>query len=445
LFTKVLFQIKIIQYNLSVELNLILRFLMEWQNSPIYRNAVRELEYAASIMDLDPNVLERLKHPKKAVIVSVPVRLDDGQVRVFQGFRVQHNTTLGPGKGGIRFHPDISLEETGALALKMTQKNALVGLPLGGAKGGVKCDPTTLSRLEKQALTRRYTMEINTIIGPDKDIPAPDMGTDEQTMAWLLDTYSQLMGYAVPGVVTGKPIEVGGSLGRTESTGKGVVFMIQESAKYLNMNLDEGTRVAIQGFGKVAVPAAMELAHLGCRIVAVSDVDGGVYNPNGLDIPDLIKYSIEHKSLRGYGGCEHVSNSEILEIDCDVLIPAAIGGVITKGNADRIKAKIIAEAANGPVTANARKILKENNVFMIPDILCNAGGVIVSYIEWVQDLQHFFWTEQEVNSRLKNIMVTTFSKILEIKKHYDVDMTTAATITGLQRLSKAMLLRGLYP
>ena len=418
---------------------------MNWEKDPGYRNAIRELEFASEKMNLDPNILERLKYPKKAVIVSVPIRLDDGSVKVFEGYRVQHNTTLGPGKGGIRFHPDVNLFETASLALKMTQKNALVGLPLGGAKGAIRCDPTQMSRAERQALTRRYTMEINTIIGPAQDIPAPDMGTDEQTMAWILDTYSQLAGYAVPGVVTGKPIEVGGSLGRAESTGRGVVYMIIESARYLGIDLGPETRVAIQGFGKVGAPAAVELDKLGCKVVAVSDVYGGIHNPKGLPVDALMNYVARNRTVKGFPNCDVMTNEELLEVDCDILIPAAVGGVISKSNADRIKARMIAEGANGPTTSNARRILDEKNVFMIPDILCNAGGVIVSYIEWVQDLQHFFWSEPEVNSRLRDIMVNAFQRVIQTKEQYDVNMATAASITGLQRLSKAMLLRGLYP
>jgi glutamate dehydrogenase (NAD(P)+) len=416
-----------------------------YTSSSLYINAVQGMEYAAKIMHLDPNILERLRYPKRAVVVSIPIRLDDGQVKVFEGYRVQHNMSAGPGKGGIRYHPSVTLSETAALALKMTQKNALVGLPLGGAKGAVRCDPLLLSRQERQALTRRFTMEINTVIGPDKDIPAPDLGTDEQTMAWMMDTYSQLKGFAIPGVVTGKPIDVGGSLGRNEATGRGVVFTILEAMDYLGMDLGPDTKVAIQGFGKVALPAAKDLEKLGCKVVAVSDVNTGIYNPNGLPVKKVIRYMKKNRTLEGFPDAEAISNQDLLELECDILIPAAIDGVITEKNADKIKAKIIAEGANGPVTDAARELLVERGVFQIPDILCNAGGVIVSYFEWVQGIQNFFWSEAEVNSRLRNIMVKAFHKVIKTKNKYDIDMSTAAQIAGLEALSRAMLLRGFFP
>lgn len=422
-----------------------------WDSSDLYRNSVMQLEEAAKTMKLDPNIAERLKVPKRALIVSVPIRLDDGSIRVFEGYRVQHNMTLGPGKGGIRFHPEVNLSEVAGLAMLMTFKCSLVGLPLGGAKGGIRVDPTQLSRQEAQALTRRYTTEINMIIGPDKDIPAPDVGTDGQHMAWMMDTFSQERGFAIPGVVTGKPIEIGGSLGRAESTGRGVVYTVQHAAKHLAQmgkpgpKMDSTTTVAVHGFGKVGAVAALEIYHLGTKVVGVSDISGGVYNKNGLNIPEVIKYFNTHRTLVGYPEAEAISNEDLLALPVDVLIPAAIDGVITKANVKNIKARIIAEGANGPVTTEAINELEERGVFIIPDVLCNAGGVIVSYFEWVQGIQNFFWTESEVNAKLAEVMATAFKKVMDIQARYRCGMKTAALIAGVDRLNRAMLLRGLFP
>lgn len=413
--------------------------------SPFFQDAFSQLESAGSVMNLDPNVLERLKYPKRALQVSVPVRLDDGTVKVFEGYRVQHNMTLGPGKGGIRFHPHVSLSETAALAMLMTFKCALVGLPLGGAKGGIKVDAGDLSRAELQALTRRYTTEIAMIIGPDKDIPAPDIGTDSQTMAWLMDTYSQLNGYAIPGVVTGKPIAIGGSLGRAESTGKGVVYCVNFCYEKLNKSVNSSTTVAIHGFGKVGMPAAMDLHAQGAKIVAISDVSGGIYNKNGLNIPQCIDWVKQKRLLREMPDCEHLSNEELLELDVDVLIPAAIDGVITKDNAHKVKARIIAEGANGPLTHEAVDIVVANGSIVLPDILCNAGGVIVSYFEWVQGLQMFFWDLETVNKKLHDIMKIAFDQVWANSEVYKVNLKQSAFITSLQRLDTAMRLRGLWP
>ncbi|MGE4233409.1 MAG: Glu/Leu/Phe/Val dehydrogenase [Bacteriovoracia bacterium] len=417
-----------------------------WESSDLYKNSVLQLEQAAQLMRLDPNICERLKRPKRALVVSVPVRLDDGHIEVFEGFRVQHNMTLGPGKGGIRYHQDVTLSEVAGLAMLMTFKCSLVGLPLGGAKGGIRIDPTLLSRQEKQALTRRYTTEINMIIGPDKDVPAPDVGTDAQTMAWMMDTFSQERGYAIPGVVTGKPIEIGGSLGRVESTGRGVVFTIVEAAQRLKMTLDASIIVSVHGFGKVGAVAAEEMHRLGCRVVAVSDVGGGIYNKNGLNIPALMQYYHKNKKLEGFPESEPISNEQLLALPVDVLIPAAIDGVVNKDNVAKVKAKIIAEGANGPITSEAHNELVDRGVYIIPDILCNAGGVIVSYFEWVQGLQNFFWSEAEVNQQLKDIMVNAFSRVTACMDKYRItDMKKAALITGIERLNRAMLLRGLFP
>ncbi len=422
-----------------------------WDTSELYRNAVMELTEAAKTMRLDPNIAERLRVPKRALIVSVPIRLDDGSIRVFEGYRVQHNMTLGPGKGGIRFHPEVNLSEVAGLAMLMTFKCSLVGLPLGGAKGGIRVDPTRLSRQEAQALTRRYTSEINMIIGPDKDIPAPDVGTDAQHMAWMMDTYSQEKGFAIPGVVTGKPIEIGGSLGRAESTGRGVVYTIQHAAKYMHDHgkqgpkLDESTTVSVHGFGKVGAVAALEIFNLGAKVIAVSDVSGGLMNKNGLNIPALLRYAQKHRTLEGYPEAEHVPSEEILTTPCDVLIPAAIDGVITSKNVGRVSARIIAEGANGPISVDALKNLEERDVFIIPDVLCNSGGVIVSYFEWVQGIQNFFWSESEVNAKLAQVMASAFKRVMETKTKYNCGMKTAALIVGVDRLNRAMLLRGLFP
>ena len=423
-----------------------------WDTSDLYRNSVMQLQEAATTMRLDPNIFERLKVPKRALIVSVPIRLDDGSIKVFEGYRVQHNMTLGPGKGGIRFHPDVNLSEVAGLAMLMTFKCSLVGLPLGGAKGGIRVDPNHLSRQESQALMRRYTTEINMIIGPDKDIPAPDVGTDAQHMAWMMDTFSQEKGFAIPGVVTGKPIEIGGSLGRAESTGRGVIYCVQYAAQYMASKgrkdapkLDSSTTVVINGFGKVGAVAAQEAYQLGMKVVAVSDYQGGLHSKSGLNIPAVQKYYDEHRTLKGYPEATAITNDELFAIECDVLIPAAIDGVITEKNVHRVKAKIISEGANGPITADALKVLEDKGVFVAPDVLANAGGVIVSYFEWVQGLQNFFWSENEVNEKLAEVMSNAFKKVIAVKEKHKCGMKTAALISGVDRLNRAMLLRGLFP
>ncbi len=418
---------------------------MSLMDSPLYRDAVAQLEKSASIMGLDPNIMERLKYPKRALQVAVPIRLDDGTVKTFQGYRVQHNMTLGPGKGGIRFHPKVDLSETAGLAMLMTFKCALVGLPLGGAKGGISVDPTTLSRQELQGLTRRYTTEINMMVGPTIDVPAPDIGTDGQTMAWFMDTYSQLKGYTVPGVVTGKPITVGGSLGRAEATGKGVAFCVNFAAKKMGMKIGKSTTVAIHGFGKVAIPAAQDLRDQGAKIVAISDVSGAVYNKDGIDVAKAIEWTRSGKHLKDMDGIEKITNDQLLTLDVDILIPAAIDGVITKDNAPNVKAKMIAEGANGPLTKEAIEILSEKGAFIIPDILCNAGGVIVSYFEWVQGLQNFFWDLGQINSKLHDILRDAFDNVYEASQEYKVDMKKAAFIAAFRRLERAMRYRGLFP
>lgn len=416
-----------------------------WDEHPLYRNVLHILEGAADAIDLDPNVFNRLARPRRCLYVSIPVRMDDGTIQTFDGFRVHHNTTLGPGKGGIRYHPEVNLAETSALAMLMTLKNSLVRLPLGGAKGGIRCDPTKLSRREKQSLTRRYTSEIFMFIGPDKDIPAPDVGTDAQTMAWIMDTYSTHFGFAVPGVVTGKPIEIGGSLGRLDATGRGVVYTVIEAAKRLNLDLGPTTSVAIQGFGNVGYYSAKIIHDVGCKVVAVSDVSGGVYREAGLDLNDVREWVATNRVLKGYPRAEAVTNEELLELPVDILIPAALSNQITEKNADRIKCKILAEGANGPTTQEADQILNDKGVFTIPDILANAGGVIVSYFEWVQGMQSFFWSEKEVNNKLWEIISNAFNRVYDCHQARKIGMRRAAFAVSVEHLSKAMLLRGFFP
>ncbi len=417
---------------------------MDYTEGILFQNTVKIVEEAANVINCDPNVLERLKKPRKCIIVSVPVRMDDYRVKVFTGYRVQHSSTLGPFKGGIRYHESVDLSEVAALATLMTFKCSLLNLPLGGAKGGVKVDPTQLSRTEKQNLTRRFTSELGHSIGPAVDIPAPDMGTDAQTMAWMMDTYSQEVGSFQPGVVTGKPIEIGGSFGRVGATGLGVVFTSEKACEKLGLKFNEITYV-VQGFGNVGQHAALYAHQRGAKVVAVSDVSGGIYEKNGLNIPDVINYVNEHKVLRGYPKAEPINNEQLLSLKCDVLAPSALDGVINEDNVETIQAKIIVEGANGPVSNNASKRLHERGILTIPDILANGGGVIVSYFEWVQGLQYYFWDEAQVNNKMHQIITHAFDKVWEIKTEKNVDMRTAAMATAVRRLERAMLLRGLYP
>ena len=406
--------------------------------------ALAQLDQAARIMNLDPNVHEVLRNPKRALIVSVPIRMDDGTVRSFTGYRVHHNTSRGPSKGGIRYHPSVTLEEVKALAMWMTWKCAVVGIPYGGAKGGVVVNPKELSERELEALTRRYASEILPLIGPERDIPAPDVGTDEQIMAWIMDTYSMNSGYSVPGVVTGKPLAVGGSAGRRAATGRGVMYVTVATLKHLAMPVDEA-RVVVQGFGKVGGPVVQLLSEQGCLVVGVSDVGGGVYNPRGLSPVGLASHHAETRTVAGYEGGEPVTNEELLELECDVLIPAALEEVVTEANAERIRARIVVEAANGPTTPEADEILHDRGVHVVPDILANAGGVTVSYFEWVQDLQAYFWTADEVNARLRRVMEESYVSVLELAEERKVTMRQAATILGVQRVAEAHTTRGLFP
>lgn len=416
---------------------------MEWDN-PAHQMAVGQFEIAAERLGLDRDVMARLIRPNRAFIVSVPTRMDDGSVQAFTGYRVQHNDVLGPFKGGIRYHPEVNLGEVSALAMWMTWKCALAGLPLGGAKGGVACDPTTLSRKELQNMTRRYTAELLNVIGPEVDIPAPDMGTNEQVMVWVMDTYSQHKGRMVPGVVTGKPVEMGGTVGRREATGRGVVHLVEATARHLKVDLSRCTAV-VQGFGNVGSVAATELANLGIKIIAVSDRTGGFYAKKGLPLDGVIQHVAKHLELAGCPYGEPISNAELLELQCDILVPAALGMQITATNAGRLECRILAEGANGPTTLEADEILRQKDIFILPDILTNAGGVIVSYFEWVQDLQNFFWTEKEVMEGLWRIMTRAFQEVLSMSEKERVDMRQAALMIGIGRVARALQWRGLYP
>jgi glutamate dehydrogenase (NAD(P)+) len=402
-----------------------------------------QLDLAADRIGLDPNVRARLARPDRALIVSVPTRMDDGSVRVFTGYRVQHNDALGPFKGGIRYDPQVNLGEISALAMWMTWKCSLVGLPFGGAKGGIACDPKALSRKELQGMTRRYTAEILNFIGPQTDIPAPDMGTDEQVMAWIMDTYSQHRGHAVPGIVTGKPVGIGGTLGRREATGRGIAYIVQQAVNHLGMDLTK-CRALIQGFGNVGSVAATELGRLGVKVVGVSDRSGGIYNATGLRIDDLVSFKEKNNQLLQFPEGEKIVGNEFLELPCEILVPSATELQITQENADRLKCRLLVEGANGPTTHEADKILTEKGVLVIPDILANAGGVIVSYFEWVQDLQNSFWSEDEINKKLKEMLSRTFHEVLTSRQKEGVSLRLAALMIAIQRVGRAMLLRGLY-
>jgi glutamate dehydrogenase (NAD(P)+) len=407
-------------------------------------SALSQLDEAARAMDLDPGVHEVLRNPRRALEVSIPVRMDDGHIQVFRGYRVHHNTSRGPSKGGIRYHPAVTLEEVKALAMWMTWKCAVVNIPYGGAKGGVIVDPGELSMGELQRLTRRYASELLPLIGPERDIPAPDLGTNEQVMAWIMDTYSTREGFSVPGVVTGKPLAIGGSAGRPLATARGVMDVTLATLKHLGMAVEDA-RVVVQGFGNVGGGTVELLHQQGCMIVGVSDVKGGVYNPNGLTPQGLRAHRDKTGSVVGYEGGEAVTNRELLELDCDVLIPAALEGQLTKENADHVKASVIVEAANGPTTPEADEIFHDRGILIVPDILANAGGVTVSYFEWVQDLQAFYWTEDEVNDRLRQIMERSYVDVLAEAEERKVTMRTAATILGVSRVAQAHVTRGLYP
>ena len=409
-----------------------------------WETALAQLDEAADLMGLATGVHETLRAPKRALIVSVPFRLDDGSTRVYEGYRVHHNVTRGPAKGGIRYHPNVSLDEVKALAMWMTWKCAITNIPFGGAKGGISVDPRVLSRAELERMTRRYASEILPLIGPERDIPAPDMNTNEEIMSWIMDTYSINKGYSVPGVVTGKPVSIGGSKGRSGATSRGVMYMVFKTLKALGRSIDE-VSVAIQGYGKVGGFAAQLLHDAGCRVVAVSDVDGGLYNEKGLDPEAINRHKNEANSVAGFARADEITNSELLEVPCDVLIPAAIEGVITVKNADKVRAKVLCEAANGPVTFEADKILNDRGIFVVPDILANSGGVTVSYFEWVQDIQAYFWSDEEVNDRLRQIMERAFDEVYTMAGDKGLSLRQAAHWIGVGRVAEAHLTRGLFP
>jgi glutamate dehydrogenase/leucine dehydrogenase len=406
--------------------------------------AGQQFEAAADKLKLDQGMRATLRNPRRCLLLSLPVRMDDGSIKVFEGFRVQHNISRGPGKGGIRYHPNVSLDEVKALASWMTWKCATVNIPLGGAKGGIICDPHKLSKGELERLTRRYAAEISLIIGPDRDIPAPDVYTDGQVMAWIMDTFSMMSGNNSPGVVTGKPIFLGGSLGRNEATARGCAFVIREACKTKNIDVKTST-VAIQGFGNAGSIAADLLYREGAKIIAVSDSKGGILNRKGLDVPALLTYKRKTGSVTGFPGAESISSEAVLELECTILIPAALENQITGANADKVKAKIVAEAANGPTTPAADAILYKKGVLVLPDILANAGGVTVSYFEWVQDLAELFWDEDEVNKKLEKVMVKSFNDVLAMATTHNVDMRTGAFILAIDRVATATRTRGIWP
>ena len=410
-----------------------------------YENAIQQLDRALRYLEVSPGMADFLRRPRREFTVNFPVRMDNGDIRMFTGYRVQHSVARGPAKGGIRYHPLVSMDEVRALAMWMTWKCAVMNLPYGGAKGGIIIDPRELSPGELERMTRRFAYELVPIIGPEEDIPAPDVNTGPQIMAWMMDTYSMVTGEPAPGIVTGKPIALGGSLGRVEATGRGVMITTVRALQYLEIPV-KGARVAVQGFGNVGSVAAYLLADQGAKVIAISDVSGGLYNPKGLDVRAVLDYARSHgKLIQGYPDAQPISNEELLELDCEVLVPAALENQITGTTAGNIKARVVAEGANGPTTPEADDILRGKGTMLIPDILCNAGGVTVSYLEWVQDRQRFFWTEEEINTRLEQMMNESFYGVLNIAEEMKVDMRTAAYILAVRRVVEVAQLRGFYP
>ncbi len=418
--------------------------MSEAEKKSPYQIAQEQFDLAAEFMGLEDDLRHVLRVPKRELTTHFPVKMDDGTVQAFTGYRVQHNVTRGPGKGGIRYHQDVSLDEVRALAMWMTWKCAVVNIPFGGAKGGVIVDPTKLSLRELENLTRRFATEISPLIGHDGDIPAPDVNTNAQIMAWLMDTISMHHGHLESAITTGKPLGLGGSLGRSDATGRGVSFVVASAAKFLGMSL-EGASTVVQGFGNVGSVSATMLHDLGCKIVGISDVNGGIYNKNGIDPHAVLRHMKKTRTVIDYPEVERVSNSELLELPCDILVPAALEKQISDVNASRIRPKILAEGANGPTTPEADEILFANNVFVIPDILANAGGVTVSYFEWVQDLQSFFWDEDEINHRLKLVMDASFQAVNERAQAHKIPLRLAANILAIERVAEATRLRGIYP
>ncbi len=409
----------------------------------VFSAMLQEFDGAARILGLDPGIWKILTHPKRQIVVSCPIQMDNGEIEVFTGYRVQYNITLGPAKGGLRYHPNVTLDEVKALAAWMTWKCAVAHIPFGGAKGGIICDPARMSRRELEALTRRYVAEIVDAIGPEKDIPAPDVNTNEQIMAWFMDTYSMHLGHTTTAVVTGKPLELGGSLGRREATGRGVMITAREIAKHLGFSL-EGASVAVQGFGNVGSISAALMAEHGARVVAITDWMGGVYNPKGLDIPKLSEYASQHRSVAGFPGGEAIDNEKLFALDVDILVPAALENQITMDNARDVQAKVIVEAANGPTTPEAHRHLHGRGITVVPDILANSGGVTVSYFEWVQDRHGYFWSEQEVNTRLEAKMCEAIDAVVKTATKYKTDLRTAAYIVAINRVATVTRMRGMY-
>jgi glutamate dehydrogenase (NAD(P)+) len=416
---------------------------LEW-DTPLFRTALTQFEQAIPYAEVNESIAERLRYPERAVMVTVPIRREAGHVDVFPAYRVQHSSVLGPTKGGIRYDPHVTLGECTALAVWMTWKCALLRLPYGGAKGGVRCNPRELSAGELERLTRRYTSELRGVIGPQEDIPAPDMATNEQTMAWIMDTYSMQVGYAVPEIVTGKPISLGGSLFRHEATGAGVVMVVERACRRLGWDLAE-QRCVVQGFGNVGGIAAQELVSKGATVLAVSDVSGGIYSPSGLDLDDVRTWVAAHRTLAGYPDVQHVSNSELLELPCDILVLAALEEQVTAENASRVDAKLVAEGANGPTTIEGDAILAERGILVLPDVLTNAGGVTVSYFEWVQDLGRLFWTRDEIRARLADKLADAFDRVWALAEEKGISLRQAALVAGINEVAAALKARGIYP
>lgn len=420
------------------------RFMSNLSVSNPYEMALENFDNAVKALELDENLIEQVKYPERELVVNFPVKLREGKVKVFKGFRVQHSTARGPSKGGIRYHPNVSIDEIKAMAMWMTWKTALVNIPYGGGKGGVCCDPKEMDEHELEGLTRRFTSEISTFIGPEKDIPAPDVYTNPQIMAWIMDTYSMNNGYCIPGVVTGKPIEIGGSLGRNEATARGCIYIIEEACRIHGIDISKSS-VVIQGLGNVGGNTASLLHDIGSKVIAVSDSKGGIVNQQGLDIKAVLDYKKNTGGVTAFPGADPISNEDMLLLECDILIPAALGNVINEQNAAKINAKIIGEAANGPTTPKADKILYDRGIFSIPDILANAGGVVVSYFEWVQNIQHLFWDENDINKKLKLIMIKAFHDVYNVYRERKVDLHLAANMLAIERVAKAVSIRGLYP
>jgi glutamate dehydrogenase (NAD(P)+) len=415
-----------------------------YENSPTFQMACRQLQQAAAAIDLDPGILERLSQPKRAIVVSIPIEREDGHTENFAGFRVQHSLTSGPSKGGLRYHPGVDLGEVAALSMWMSWKCGIMNLPFGGAKGGIACDPDKMTRRELENLTRRFTVEMLPVIGPRVDVMAPDMGTDEQTMAWIYDTYSMSVGYACPEIVTGKPVEVGGCVGRREATGRGVTYCILEALKELKINPAEATAV-VQGFGNVGSVACQELYQRGVKVVALGDRYGSIRNPRGIEIPALLKHVAAGKAVKEFPDAEPMPSEELLTTPCTVLVPAALERVVNARNAGRLRCRVLAEAANGPTTPDADAILAGSDIYIIPDVLCNAGGVTVSYFEWVQDIQQLMWSEAQVNERLQELMLRAFHQVRSLALERRLSMRTAALSLGVRKIAREKARRGLYP